>query len=85
MSKPVIINGRFHGPPGSGNGGYSCGIVGKMIDGPAAVRLHSPPPLDVPMEVRFTEGGVELYDNDKRVVSARPATVDIEVPQAPDF
>jgi len=81
----LLINSRFHGPPDSGNGGYSCGMLGKYIDGPAVVRLSIPPPLDAEMEIRKTDDGVGLFYNDERVASARAATVDIEIPQAPGF
>ena len=46
MDRSVIIPSRFNGPPDSGNGGYSCGVLAAFIDGPARVRLHVPPPLD---------------------------------------
>lgn len=82
---PVIIDQRYHGPPDSGNGGYSCGIVGRYIDGAAAVRLRIPPPLDVPMEIRKKDDGVELFYNDELVATGRPVTVDIEIPEPPDF
>ena len=85
MTEPVIIGKRFHGPPGSGNGGYSCGMVGRYIEGPATVRLRIPPPLDAAMTVRKFKGGVELVHGDELVASGRPATVDVEVPQPPDF
>jgi len=80
-----MIGQRFHGPPGSGNGGYSCGVLGKFFDGPAAVRLRIPPPLDAPMTVHATEDGVELFHADELVATGRPTTVDIEVPEPPDF
>lgn len=37
------------------------------------------------MEVRKTETGVELFHNDELVASAWPATVDIEIPEPPEF
>lgn len=42
------IPDRFCGPPGYGNGGYSCGAFAAAagIDGPAAVSLRSPVPLE---------------------------------------
>lgn len=80
-----MIGPRFNGPPWSGNGGYSCGLVGRFIDGPAAVRLRIPPPLDVPMEVRKTGTAVELFHNDQMVASATPATVEIDIPKPPDL
>ena len=46
MMAVVSIPSRFNGPPLSGNGGYSCGVLAAFIDGPAQVRLHVPPPLD---------------------------------------
>jgi len=79
------IDKRFHGPPHSGNGGYSCGLLARSISGPATVRLRIPPPLDTLMELRKTETGVGLFHHDELVASAWPATVDIEIPQPPDF
>jgi len=85
MTETITIANRFHGPPDSGNGGYSCGMLGKHFAGPAVVRLRIPPPLDAQMEVRDTDDGVALFHNDELVASARATTVDIEIPQAPDF
>ena len=81
----AIICGRFHGPPGSGNGGYCCGIVAGFIEGTASVRLRIPPPLDVKMDVRRQDDGVAMYHDDELVATGRPATVDIEIPEPPGF
>jgi hypothetical protein len=81
----VSINQRFKGPPGSGNGGYSCAMIGRFIDGPAAVRLSVPPPLDTPMEVRENNGLVELYHGNILVASGRPAKVELDIPKPPGF
>ena len=56
MTQSITIHRRFRGPPDSGNGGYSCALLGRFIDGPAAVRLSVPPPLGVPLEVRKKDG-----------------------------
>jgi len=85
MTESIIINERFHGPAGSGNGGYTCGSLGKFIDGPAAVRLRIPPPLGSAMVVRSKNGEVELFHVNELVASGRPASVDIEIPEPPDF
>jgi len=85
MTESITIERRFHGPPCSGNGGYSCGLVGSFFDGPAAVQLRVPPPLDTPMEVRRTEAGVELFHDDRMVASGRQAAVGIRIPEPPDF
>jgi hypothetical protein len=55
------------------------------MEGPAAVRLRIPPPLDAPLEVRRTDNGAELLHGDELVATGRPVSLDIEVPPAPDF
>lgn len=48
----MIIPARFNGPDGSGNGGYTCGLVAQVLGGgPAQVTLRVPPPLDTPLAV----------------------------------
>ncbi|MEH1012882.1 hypothetical protein V6U90_07155 [Micromonospora sp. CPCC 206060] len=76
----MIIEARFNGPPGSGNGGYCAGRFAAALTGddPAEVTLLRPPPLDVPLtavndEIRDPEGTVIA-----RVRSAGP--VDATVP-----
>ncbi|GIJ34296.1 PaaI family thioesterase [Micromonospora sediminimaris] len=47
----MIIEGRFNGPSGSGNGGWSAGVFAAAYggDGPVEVTLRRPPPLDTPL------------------------------------
>ncbi|MFD5825648.1 hypothetical protein [Lentzea sp. NPDC060358] len=76
----VRIASRFNGPPGSGNGGYSAGLLAAHVDAPAvSVRLRKPVPLDRDLEVR----GGELYDGETLIASAEAAALDLEVPPAP--
>lgn len=79
----ITIPARFNGPPDSGNGGYSCGALAAFIDGPARVRLHLPPPLERPLTVRNTDGGVEMFDGEARVASAVPVELELAAPDAP--
>lgn len=85
----VTIARRFRGPPNSGNGGYSCAMLARFVDGPAAVRLDIPPPLDTPLEVRGNGDEVKfVFDNGQEKITvgrARPSTVDLDVPAAPGF
>ena len=85
MTESVIIGGRFHGPPGSGNGGYCCGVVAGFLEGTASVRLRIPPPLDAQMDVRREGDGVAVFHGDELVASGRPSSMDVEVPEPPDF
>ena len=86
MDQTVIIPSRFNGPPDSGNGGYSCGVLAGLIEGPARVRLHVPPPLDRPLEVRTGEGrSVQMYDGEILVGTALPAPLELDAPEAPSL
>jgi len=84
MTTTTTIPARFNGPPGSGNGGYSCGVLAAFIDGPARIRLHVPPPLDRELDVRpLHDGRVEMYNGDTLVASGGAAAEIFAVPPAP--
>lgn len=79
----ITIPARFNGPPGSGNGGYSCGLIASLLEGVAEVTLRSLPPLETPMAVTTHGDGVLVHDGDILVAEARPVEIDLEVPTAP--
>lgn len=65
---PLIVPGRFCGPPSSGNGGWTAGALAGRVDHGRAhlspdawpalrVALRTPPPLDVAMDVADGDGG----------------------------
>ena len=84
MQAETIIPARFNGPPGSGNGGYSCGLLAARIDGPARVRLHAPPPLETGLSVSAAAGGgIQFYDGATLVASAEPAELELAIPPPP--
>jgi len=87
MEERVVIERRFNGPPDSGHGGYSCGLVAALIDSPAAaVSLRRPPPLERPLDVRRDEdGAVALLDGSDLVAEGRPAELDLDVPDPVDI
>ena len=69
----LVLDPRFNGPPSTANGGYACGAVGELVDGPAEVSLLSPPPLGVPLDVSFYEDGeVDVSHDGATVARARP-------------
>jgi hypothetical protein len=71
----ITIDPRFNGPPTSANGGYACGVLGDMVDGPAEVTLRSPPPLGVPLSVdSAAHGALELRSGETLVAQARPVS-----------
>jgi len=78
----IVVGARFNGPPGSGNGGYTCGLLAAAVGVPVAeVTLRRPPPLDVPLRV---EGG-EAYDGEHLVAAATEAAVAVEPPPFPGY
>lgn len=82
----VVIASRFRGPPGSGNGGYSCGCVARAIAGTARVRLSRPPPLDRPLHLTASPGEpLRLLDGDELVATGVPATLEVPIPAIPDL
>jgi hypothetical protein len=94
MSRTVVIERRFNGPPESGHGGLACGrfasCAAGLADGPAegpalnVVTLHTPPPLDVPLQLRRSGGRVHVWDGETLVASlSRSDQVIRTIPLAP--
>jgi hypothetical protein len=83
MQMQTTIPARFNGPPASGNGGYSCGLLAAHIAGPACIRLHVPPPLDTALRFTRAADGVEMYDGDTLVASGKAASLQLDVPNPP--
>ncbi|HRP11570.1 MAG TPA: hypothetical protein PLK37_11080 [Terricaulis sp.] len=81
----VIIDPRFNGPPGSGNGGYVCGLLAREIRGASEITLRAPPPLGKPLRLSQANGAVILADGEILLAEARPATLALEAPPAPSL
>jgi hypothetical protein len=79
----LVIDPRFNGPAGSGNGGYTCGLVADFLDGTAEVTLRRPPPLGVPLSVHRDERRVVVRDGDAVVAEAVEATFEVTIPEPP--
>ena len=58
----VTVPARFNGPRTSGQGGYSCALLAAQLEGPAAVSLRRPVPLDAELEVRVEGAGASAFD-----------------------
>jgi hypothetical protein len=90
----VLVAGRFRGPAGSGNGGYTAGrLAGQLTDDadPVTVTLRRPPPLDSALVVRLAaedsigSDGAELLHGDVLVASAVPGIFAAEAVAPVDF
>ncbi len=81
MTATLTVARRFNGPDGSGNGGYTAGLLAAGVEGTAAVSLRSPVPLDAPLELVGEGGRVRAFDGETLVAEAEPtAPLDLEVP-----
>jgi hypothetical protein len=68
---PVVVRRRYNGPPGSGNGGWTAGLVASLVDSPqgTVVTLRVPPPLETPLEPRPLRSGIGVYAPDGTLVA----------------
>lgn len=77
------IAARFNGPPGSGNGGVTCGRLAAYVGAPAVeVTLRKPPPLDTDLRVDASGGSARLLDGEALVAEAVPSSVELDPPTA---
>src|SRR3954470_21013379 len=84
LSVSVTIAERFNGPPGTGNGGYVCGLVATEVGTSAQVSLFLPPPLGIPLTLEKTvPGSVRLLDGDAVIAEGRHATPTVSLPSPP--
>jgi len=83
----LVIARRFRGPPTSGNGGYTCGMLAAAALRPVEVRLIRPPPLDQTLEIvdEPASGGLKLVHGAETVATAAPKTFELEVPKPPSY
>jgi hypothetical protein len=89
----VVVPRRFHGPPSSGNGGWSAGALAAVtVDRPdhaapwpaITVSLHRPPPLDTELAVATDDGWTVASYDGTVIARGRPAEQSVtEVPSVP--
>jgi hypothetical protein len=81
----VRVPNRFNGPPGSGNGGWSAGLLGKHLGPEVEVTLKRPIPLDRDIQVVVNGSAATLVDGNVEIASARTAELDLDSPEAISF
>jgi hypothetical protein len=73
----MIIWKRFNGPPDSGNGGHTAGLVAAHLRADAVeVTLRQPPPLETALTVTTDQDSVTVRHGDTVVATARPVNPD---------
>jgi hypothetical protein len=81
----VTVPARFCGPPDSGNGGYTCGLVANELGGVVECTLRSPVPLETPLDIERSSSGGVLRHGDKVIVEANSTTIDLAPPASIDL
>jgi hypothetical protein len=76
----VTVPARFCGPPDSGNGGYTCGLLAHELGGVQECTLRTPVPLDVPLQFERTQAGGALLQDGKIVVEAKSTSIAVTPP-----
>jgi hypothetical protein len=71
---------RFCGPPDSGNGGYTCGLLARELGGVVECTLRAPVPLEVPLLFERTPAGGVLRRGEKTIVEGSPTTMAVTPP-----
>jgi hypothetical protein len=81
----ITIPNQFNGPPGSGNGGYSAGLLAQHLNGPHTIRINAPIPLETPLTIGSDGDNTLLSSGAKLIMTARPEAPSIEPRPAPSF
>jgi hypothetical protein len=85
VTETIAIDGRFRGPPRSGNGGYACGLIARHLRGDVCVRLAAPPPLDVALRLESTPDETRLYHDGTLIGTGVRSLLELTAPPAPSF
>lgn len=81
MNTTVRVAPRFNGPPDSGNGGYTAGLIAAAIGETVKVRLMRPIPLDCDLAVTGVNDSWEVRRGNDLVAVATTTVVEATVPQ----
>lgn len=74
------VPSRFSGPPGFGNGGYTCGLLASQFKEVMECTIRTPIPINAPLEFRRTKFGGVLRHDEAVVVAADPGAINITPP-----
>jgi hypothetical protein len=87
-SEAITIPARFCGPPTSGNGGYTCGLLADAMggEGPVEVMLRKPIPVETPMRVELrADGSAALMYGADVIAEGRHVQWELEEPPLVTF
>jgi hypothetical protein len=76
----MLVPHRCNGALNSGQGGYCAGVFAQLVEGPAAVNLRRPVPLDTPLDVERSAEGARILDGETvlaEVVAGEDVALDV--------
>ena len=82
MRTTISVPAQFRGPPNSVNGGYACGVMAGLIDGPFTAALRAPPPLETPT-VLIRDGDSVRWERESGEPIGEARAADAAVPEPP--
>jgi hypothetical protein len=83
----IVVDGRFQGPPGMGNGGYSAGLLAEQFAaGPVEITLKRPIPLNKSLRLeQLADGTVLLQQEGHILAEALNTRLEMEIPIPPTY
>jgi len=82
MTHYLKIAKRFNGPPDSGNGGYTAGLIASKLNFNPEITLRVPPPLEQAMQLNVNVDSAVLMHQDTLVAEAKVTDFQITIPPA---
>jgi len=81
--REIVIEWRYEGPPNIAHGGYTGGVMAECLDGETVeVTMRKPTPMDKPLILDASRPDVVLlYDGDTLLNEARPAELELDLPE----
>ncbi len=77
---------RYCGPPASGNGGYSCGLLAEALHGdPVEVTLRAPPPLQTALRIERDGDSARMWQDQLLIAEARRTELELIPPAPPSW
>jgi hypothetical protein len=71
----IVVERRFEGPPGSGQGGWSSALFADRLPYRATVSLRAPIPFERPLRIEADGEGHRLVDDARRAADGGPTVI----------
>jgi hypothetical protein len=82
-SRTIFVPKRFCGPPSSGNGGYTCGLISAAMGLPAEVTLRKPIPIERDLHIHSVDAQnseIQVKAGEDLIAEASPVNWAVELP-----